>query len=828
MRIGSAPRLHIAAAVLAVTLLAGPARGQTGPLPQDLPGEWDPLATALLTRTEAPSAVIGGKLYVFGGQFDETLLATTSVERYDPATDQWEPRAPMPIALTHAGTARVDDTVWLVGGFADPRPRSVTDVVQIYDATADAWSFGPSLPVGRASGALVRFGGRLHYFGGLEKAGRGSHEVADHFVLDLEAPEAGWRTAAPLPDAFNHHVGVALDGLVYSVGGQYRHDPSREFLPVLYAYDPRADTWERRADLPHPRSHTEPGTFVHRGRIYVAGGLADAPDATPAVDHVTSYDPDADAWTAEPPLPATLIGPAARVLGDRLVISHGGLRQNYYAQDEAYARPAPTAGEDRLAFWPARVEVTVPTGGRGRARAVLGTLGAQAPYTVDVAGKPGWVRAVGGATGATDASGRDVTVEVDAAGVGPGTYTTTLTAEGLGTTATLEVVLRVGETAGGVVGEAGVATFAQSGPEAWTAVPFGHAFADPVVVAGPPSYNGTDPSTVRVRAAGPTGFEVQVDEWDYLDGAHASEGVGWLAVEAGAHVLADGRRVEAGRAEGTDHDWQAVRFAAPFDEVPVVLVQAASVAGPAAVTARVRGVTPTGFEVALQEEEAADGQHADETLAWVALEAGQAGHDGLSAGRTAEDVTDRPRAVPLGLSPAGQPAVVAALQTFNGTDPAALRMTALSSTAFSVFVEEERSRDDEVRHVAEAVGWAASPRGLLYGDEARPARTAPPALRDAARAPAAPSTLVVEGVAPNPSRGPARRVRYGLPEGARGEVTVEVFDAVGRRVKALAARAPGGGWHDVDLGAPDLTPGLYLVRVRAGGDVDARPFVVLR
>jgi len=46
-----------------------------------------------------------------------------------------------------------------------------------------------------------------------------------------------------------------------------------------------------------------------------------------------------------------------------------------------------------------------------------------------------------------------------------------------------------------------------------------------VVVMGPPTHEGWHPATVRVRNVTDTGFEFQIDEWDYLDGAHALEDV---------------------------------------------------------------------------------------------------------------------------------------------------------------------------------------------------------------------------------------------------------------------------------------------------------------
>ena len=47
------------------------------------------------------------------------------------------------------------------------------------------------------------------------------------------------------------------------------------------------------------------------------------------------------------------------------------------------------------------------------------------------------------------------------------------------------------------------------------------------------------------------------------------------------------------------------------------------------------------------------------------------------------------------------------MQTFGGSDTATLRSKSRSATSFSVFVEEESSRDGERGHATEDVGYAA-------------------------------------------------------------------------------------------------------------------------
>ena len=84
----------------------------------------------------------------------------------------------------------------------------------------------------------------------------------------------------------------------------------------------------------------------------------------------------------------------------------------------------------------------------------------------------------------------------------------------------------------------------------------------------------------------------------------------------------------------------------------------------------------------------------------------------------------------------------------------------------------------------------------------------------ALRATDAPAALVVESVSPNPAAGRVR-VAYAVPEG--GAVRLDVFDVRGRRVLGRSVQAGGAGRQTATLDVGDLGPGVYVVRVTAGG-----------
>jgi hypothetical protein len=86
--------------------------------------------------------------------------------------------------------------------------------------------------------------------------------------------------------------------------------------------------------------------------------------------------------------------------------------------------------------------------------------------------------------------------------------------------------------------------------------------------------------------------------------------------------------------------------------------------------------------------------------------------------------------------------------------------------------------------------------------------------------------LRVVGSVPNPTGG-LTALRYVLPDAA--DVTVEVFDVLGRRVATMAPGLQTAGEHAVTLDASALAPGAYAVRVRtADGATAAGRLTVLR
>jgi hypothetical protein len=253
--------------------------------------------------------------------------------------------------------------------------------------------------------------------------------------------------------------------------------------------------------------------------------------------------------------------------------------------------------------------------------------------------------------------------------------------------------------------EVGKVTVAQADKDSWQSVSLKNSYANPVVIIQPPTYYDPAPSTIRILNVSASGFQFLIDEWDYLDGAHGSETIGYLVVEAGVHRLENGGLLEAGHAT-VGQDFRSVGFRQSFPSTPVILTQAQTFNESAAVVTRQRAAQPTGFQVKVQEEEANDGSHAMESVGYVAIEPGSDVIDGISfeASLTPNAVTNSWHTLSFAQS-YNDPVLVAGIQTTDEGDPATLRYKSLGSSSAQVLVEEEKSADVEIMHTSEVVGY---------------------------------------------------------------------------------------------------------------------------
>ncbi len=226
----------------------------------------------------------------------------------------WELMAELPNGRGETAGAVAGGRLWVIGGLAGVSAQASAEV-SVYDPASDAWSTGPSLPAARHHAAAVGLDGVVYVGGGGPSVADWTPQ-ASFWALDADADggadaDAGaWRELAPMPEARLGHRMVAVDGLVYVVGG------IGETGSVL-VYDPAADAWTTGTEMSVSRDHL--AVVVVDGEIWAIGGRGGGRNHA----RVNIYDPTADAWREGPPLPEATSGASEGVVGSVIFLSGG-------------------------------------------------------------------------------------------------------------------------------------------------------------------------------------------------------------------------------------------------------------------------------------------------------------------------------------------------------------------------------------------------------------------------------------------------------------------------------------------------------------------------
>ena len=262
--------------------------------------------------------------------------------------------------------------------------------------------------------------------------------------------------------------------------------------------------------------------------------------------------------------------------------------------------------------------------------------------------------------------------------------------------------------------EAGREAVTQANSTQWHSVSFTGTIENAVIKMFAEDITG-DPFTIRVRDITNTGFEFQLDEYDYQDGSTALENISWIAVASGTHVLDNGLEIQAGFVTATNQTPSAIAFNSSLT-APVVFTQISSDNELSAVATRNDNVSATGFDVSMDEEEANSTAHATEDIGWIAIESGGSVASGILVGTTGNSVTHANTTVNYGGTFGSTPTFIADQQTLDGGDTAvAAGGSGVGTSSTDVFIDEEESNDGETNHTTEDVGYIVLEEGVYEG-----------------------------------------------------------------------------------------------------------------
>jgi len=309
--------------------------GASLPNSQTATGKWVEKAPMSTPRFACGSAVVGGKIYMFGGLTTDNYHETTSVEAYNPQINQWQSRRsiPVPYNETYINMVVLDDKIYKT---YDTDGKGDNGIEQ-YDPATDTWTKLKLMITNKRTFSLAVLDGEVYAIGG-----------EDHKENPLSSVEAydpvsnTWVKKASMLSPRQDFATEVVDGKIYVIGNLVNGVPD-SFGP-MEMYDPKTNQWTKEAAINVRRTGFQAETVD--GKIYVIGGRTPGSDGGSIAGVLTSveeYDPATNKWTMKAPtidkkgsFQTAVLNGKIYVIGGWNDIKYGDQAANYLSSLQEY------------------------------------------------------------------------------------------------------------------------------------------------------------------------------------------------------------------------------------------------------------------------------------------------------------------------------------------------------------------------------------------------------------------------------------------------------------------------------------------------------------
>ncbi|MBN1244811.1 hypothetical protein JXA31_04380 [Candidatus Bathyarchaeota archaeon] len=295
------------------------------------PNSWTSKAPMRQARGGLGVAVVNGKIYAIGGSTESGLnprsigidykakgWVVDTNEEYDPATDKWAFKTPMPTPRYGFAIVAYQNKLYCIGGASNFQPPNgfygaiLTGVNEVYDPATNTWETKASMPTARIGLQANVVGDKIYLIGG--DPNRTINEVYDP-ATDT------WETKEPMPTVASSYASAVFDNEIYVIGGYGSGNLNQ-------IYNPETDKW--RLGAPAPLGVTDGAAGATTGmnaptRIYVLGVLNFMYQDSPPN---RIYDPKSDTWTLGADVPTNRLNFGVAIVNDTLY-AIGGIIRNY-------------------------------------------------------------------------------------------------------------------------------------------------------------------------------------------------------------------------------------------------------------------------------------------------------------------------------------------------------------------------------------------------------------------------------------------------------------------------------------------------------------------
>lgn len=196
-----------------------------------------------------------------------------------------------------------------------------TEAVSSNDFTlALRWEPSALLPTALQRQFVASDGQSLYAFGGRATTSSAT-TVSTTQRLDPAASPLAWTSTnlAPMTTGMNGGDAVFLKGKFYLPGGVTSGVVTTALNQV---YDPAANTWESKADVPIGALFYATAVDTPRGVFYHLGGSTNASTVVPT-NGARSYNPDTNTWSTLPAMGSSRAGHEAAVIDGKLYVAGG-------------------------------------------------------------------------------------------------------------------------------------------------------------------------------------------------------------------------------------------------------------------------------------------------------------------------------------------------------------------------------------------------------------------------------------------------------------------------------------------------------------------------
>ncbi len=262
------------------------------------------------------AAAVDGKVYAIGGYDSDALVSNLNYE-YNPQSDTWTSRASMPTPRSNLAVVSLDKKVYVFGGNAGD------DRNEVYDSSSDEWRSLAPLPTPRIhlNGSAAATSNRIYVMGGAEKwfAVSAKNEAYDPV-------SASWDERAPMPTPRQSAVLAVCGEKIYAIGGHGGYPPLFQMMPIVEAYDPILDRWERKADLPESGFAVGAATLEEKIMVLLQTGLGEEEKSK-----IYVFDPEEDMWSMPVDVPRAVRFAGMACLDNTLYIVGGGNSKDLFS-----------------------------------------------------------------------------------------------------------------------------------------------------------------------------------------------------------------------------------------------------------------------------------------------------------------------------------------------------------------------------------------------------------------------------------------------------------------------------------------------------------------